>query len=441
MWRWQGHGSILAELGRVLPSLSPRCPSPRLLSVVADSGGTGEKDFVQGGTLSIVETGLNNQGLQSMTKNETVGGEAKLRPGKIIGFPGEGQGIIAVPHYTGTKAHLNASGPNGAPGTYAATFVLAKPGTRNSPENQVRFADELKGSSHLAISKPAIVHPIDPDEIQMSYTTAAGAFLFHGFPNAEGFLGKITSDPFFAINRKDAEQKATSAIQGLLSNLTSQLDIPLNIELIEVTEMATQSKGVSFVAAFPLVSMAVRAAGTFTDPEFEHAVALYREGLNSNTPLYRFLCFYKILELSRKRRERLGRQNKSATDQDRTGERIPANDRAALTTWLNALFYLNRDWDDGVFQQIFLPEVFGKKINNIFDNQLRPIRDKVAHGLLDSGDFLLLDNAEDRQTVSKWLPLLRCLARRVMKNDFKEYLEYLKEDGTIEEQATPGTKV
>ena len=47
---------------------------------------------------------------------------------------------------------------------------------------------------------------------------------------------------------------------------------------------------------------------------------------------------------------------------------------------------------------------------------------------------LLLDKVEDRDTVSTWLPLLRCLARRVMKNDFKEYLEYLNEDGTIPEE-------
>ena len=102
---------------------------------------------------------------------------------------------------------------------------------------------------------------------------------------------------------------------------------------------------------------------------------------------------------------------------------------------LNALFYVNRDWDGGVFDQVFIPEALGKKVNNIFDNQLRPIRDKIAHGILDSGEFLLLDKAEDREIVSKWVPLLRCLARRVMKNDFKEYLEFLKEDGTISEES------
>ncbi len=44
---------------------------------------------------------------------------------KLTGFPGENQGLVAVPHYIGSKANLNASGPIGAPGLYTVEFVLA----------------------------------------------------------------------------------------------------------------------------------------------------------------------------------------------------------------------------------------------------------------------------------------------------------------------------
>lgn len=320
-----------------------------------------------------------------------------------------------MPHYIGDKAHLNAHGPNGVPGLYTAAFVLAKPNSHNSPENEIKFADALRGESHLAITRPAVVIDINPDQVQMSYKTASGTFLFHGYPNEEGYLAKLISDPFFAADRNVAQRNAATAMQGLLSNLSSQLDILLNIEIVEVTELATQARGISFVAPFPAASMAVRGAGTINDPEFEHAVALYREALNSNTPIYRFLCFYKILEMSRKRRERLGRKHKSALKQARPGEQVPVRDKVAMEKWLNALFYVNRDWDDGIFDQVFIAEALGRKINNILDTQLRPIRDRVAHGILDSGEFLLLDKVEDRETVLKWLPLMRCLARRVMK--------------------------
>jgi hypothetical protein len=350
---------------------------------------------------------------------------------RLVGFAGEGTGILAVPHYLGDKAYLNANGPNGAPGQYVASFVLARPNSRNSPESEIKFASDLRGDSHLAIAKPAINLKIDPDQVLLSFKSATAEFLFRGFPNDSGYLAKLTSDPFYAGDRVSAEGAARTAIHSLLSNLSAQLDIPLIIELAEVVEVTTQSRGISFTAPFPATPMAVKGTGEMKDPEFEHAMALYREALNSNTEIYRFLCFYKILETSRKRRERLGRKHRAALKPIREGEQIPLRTNSDMQKWMKALFHLNRDWDDGVLEQIFIPEVLGKKINSIFDTQLRPIRDKIAHGILDSGEMLLLDKTEDRRMVSKWLPFLRCAARRVMKNDFKDYLDFIGEDGTV----------
>jgi hypothetical protein len=165
---------------------------------------------------------------------------------KLIGFPGEGQGILAVPHYTGDKAHLNAHGPNGAPGLYSVAFVLARPNSRNTPEHEIKFANDLRGDSHLAIAKPAVIIDIDPDQVLMSYQTAAGSFLFRGYPNKDGYLGKLVTDPFHATDRLAAQKHASTAIQGLLSNLSSQLDIPLIIEVVEVTELATRKACIEF---------------------------------------------------------------------------------------------------------------------------------------------------------------------------------------------------
>lgn len=369
--------------------------------------------------------------------NPSTAASISTKKRKLIGFPGEGQGILAVPHYIGDKAHLNAHGPNGAPGQYSVAFVLARPNSRNFPEHEIKFADDLRGDSHLAIAKPAVIIDIDPDQILLSYKTAAGSFLFRGYPNERGFLGKLITDPFHATDRNTAQRDASTAIQGLLSNLSSQLDIPLIVEHVEVTELATKAKGISFVAPFPPTTMAVQGSGAFTDKEFEHAVALYREALNSNTPIYRFLCFYKILELSRKRRKRLGMKHKAMLKQPRPGEQIPLKEKAAMEEWLNAIFYADRDWDEGIFDQVFIPESLGKKINNLFDVELRPLRDKVAHGILDDGNFLLLDKEEERQRVSRWLPLMRCMARRVMKNDFGDFLHYLGEDGSITAPSQP----
>jgi hypothetical protein len=354
---------------------------------------------------------------------------------RLTGFPGEGTGIVAAPHYIGDKAHLNAIGPNGAPGLYTVTFVLAKPNSRNSPENEIKFADLLRGDSHLAITKPAVNIPIDPDHIILSFKSATTHFKFRGYPNERGYLAKLVTDPFHANGRVIAESAATSAAHRLLSNLSAHLDVPLIVEIVEVTEVITMTRGISFTAPFPIVPMAILGEGSVKDPEFEHAIALYREALSSNTPIYRYLCFYKILEMSRKRRERLGKKHKKALNPVRPGEQIPLRDNVALVSWLNAIFHINRDWDEMTLDQIFVPEVIGKKINNVFDSQLRPIRDKVAHGILDSGEFLFLDRSDDRLLVTRWLPFIRCAARRVMKNDFPDcFLRFLNEEGTVSDK-------
>ena len=87
------------------------------------------------------------------------------------------------------------------------------------------------------------------------------------------------------------------------SEYAANLDIPLQIDLIEVTEMATANKSLTLIAPF-LVGGSSAPIEAY-DPEFANLAALYREALVSNTPAYRYLCFYKILEASRKRRERL----------------------------------------------------------------------------------------------------------------------------------------
>ena len=364
---------------------------------------------------------------------DTIPPSQELRV-KMTGFPGENQGLVAVPHYVGIKAHLNANGPKGAPGLYTVEFVLSKPNSRSSPENEIKFADALRGDSHVAIAKPAVMIDIDPTEVLLSFAGPNQSLTFHGHPNDAGYLAKLISNPFYAANRSAAEKVASTSMRYLLSNLSAQLDIPLIIEIIEVTEVATSARGISFTTPFPATAMAVSAEEFPNDPELRYTMALYREALNSNTPIYRFLCFYKIIETSRNRWDRLDGQQKALLGPLRKGERIPAKHEQEMRNWLAALFHVNRAWDEGILQEIFIPEVLGRKINDIFDNQLRPLRHKVAHGSLDSGEFLLLDESDDRELVLKWLPFLRCAVRRVMKNDFEGFLRFLDEDGVVSDK-------
>lgn len=114
----------------------------------------------------------------------------------------------------------NAIPPFGTAGQYQVTFVLARPGFSLTPEKVFSMVSGLKGDSHLAINKPAFIPPGNEaaSEIRVQARTEDGDFVFSGIPNDRGFLGKIVSKPFTALNRNDAQTKAYRAISGSLSD-------------------------------------------------------------------------------------------------------------------------------------------------------------------------------------------------------------------------------
>jgi hypothetical protein len=348
---------------------------------------------------------------------------------KRTGFPGEPYSMVLTNIFKDPDSHLNQVPPWGLPGPYQVTFVLGRPGSRAFPENEIKFAQFMRGDSHLAILPPAFPAPIDAAKIRLEVKVEGESFVFEGLANEEGFLAKLETQPFHAQNRNDAELRSTRVVQTVLSEYSASLDIPIQIDLIEVTEMATSNKSLTLIASF-------RTGGSSApieafDPEFANLAALYREALISNTPAYRYLCFYKILEASRKRRERLSRKLKKQYRPIREGEHIPAS-HAEQISWLKAIFVGQDDWGELALNQVFPAEVRGKKLTALFDSQLRPLRDRIAHGILDSGKYLHVDDLAAVREITKWLPFLRCAVRRTLKNDFPgHYLPYLNEDGSI----------
>jgi hypothetical protein len=346
-----------------------------------------------------------------------------------IGFPGEPYSMVLTNIFGGPDTHLNQIPPWGLPGQYQVTFVMGKPGIRGIPEREIKFAEFMRGDSHLAILAPAFPAPADAVKIRLEVKVESENFAIEGTANEAGFLAKLETLPFHAQNRNDAEFRATRVVQGLLSEYSAQLDLPLQVDLVEVTEIATSNKSLTLLA--PFLTGGSSAPIDEYDPEFANLAGLYREGLLSNSPVYRYLCFYKILEVSRKRRERLGRKLKKGYQPNRPGERIPDTEPDQIS-WLGSIFIPQRQWTELMLKQIFPAEARGKKLTALFDGQLRQLRDRIAHGILDSGQYLLVDDPTAVREITKWLPLLRCAVRRTLKNDFpSHYLSFLKEDGTI----------
>jgi hypothetical protein len=352
------------------------------------------------------------------------------------GLPGSAMHLVAVGRSSrDPNASCNAAHPSGAPGDYKVTFLLARPGFSLEPEYKYSFVDLAKGDSHLAIAKPAFVNPQgDFDQIRIDGVSPDGQFRFTGLPNEKGFLGKIESDPFRAASFSDAEEKAHRALVPSLSYWSAELDIPLSVNQIESTEVTTGNKQTSILPAYPTVPWNVMPIAQL-DNEFLGRASLYREALNANSTPYRYLCLFKIVEGILGRRSRLALEAKRRGEQPRRFqfEEVPGR-KEDFVTWLNVVFSIRPLWDEMALDQIFVPDVLGRSFGYVIENFLRPLRVKIAHALSRSSGELTMsaDELLHLREVNKWLPLIKCIVRRMTKNEFPtQFLRYLKEDGTI----------
>lgn len=359
-----------------------------------------------------------------------------VAPGEKVkfkwGLPAQNLPVTFIPQFRDRKVEDR---PEGLPGKYVVIFVFSRPGFALTAEREYKIADDMKGDSHLAITPPAYTpSKIEgPTAIKFRANNEEGDFVFTGIPNDEGFLGKVESEPFEASSFYDAEAKGYRALAPALSNLSIHLDIPLNVFEIESREIRSGSVRCSFLTPYSNSPFAIVPTMQM-QPEFRGYASLYREALNSSSAVYRFLCFFKIIEAVRERRARLGSVAKKSGDTfSRPVEDVPA-DPAEFVPWLKALFPIRPEWNPWALDAIFPAEARGKRVGYVVKCNLYPLRHKIAHALLSGSGSLSMSADEMLHTgeVDKWLPLTKCVARRMLKNEFpSEFLAYLREDGTI----------
>jgi len=209
--------------------------------------------------------------------------------------------------------------------------------------------------------------------------------------------------------------------------MSLHLDIPLEIGHREIKELATGSVQISFVSPYLEAPMAINPTATFM-PEFRSYAALYREALNTNSPVYEFLCLFKIIESLRGRRIRLARTaKKNNTTYTPPTEVLPAT-TGEIKSWLEALFYIRRDFDLSTFESAVPPDLRGCTAADVIDSVLNPLRVNVAHALFGGGGELPLSSDDLLHThkVTHRLLVTKCLVRRMLKNDFpRDFLNHL----------------
>jgi len=351
-----------------------------------------------------------------IAQKHQVGGVTFGYPRGLAGVP---QYVVVRPHFRDPADPRNQGGPTGSPGRYRAVFTLAKPGIPLTRENSQLPHEQLRGDSYLAIAPPAYRHPSLPsaDRLDITATTPQGEITFEGIPNDAGFLAQLRCE-FEAPNLREALLRASRALAPALSDISIRLDVPTTIGQIDTLELRTETRQTRLIttpASIPLCIPGLRAPSD----EFRLYASLYREALNSLSLRYQFLCYYKIAEGVSARRRRLAAAAASqGTVPARTVERMPATleDRAA---WFSSLFSFVPDVDDFILDNTFPVEVLGKKLSYVRERHLRPIRLRIAHAALDSGEIALSpDDPDEEMDLMKWLPLAKCIARLMIRNEF-----------------------
>jgi hypothetical protein len=260
--------------------------------------------------------------------------------------------------------------------------------------------------------------PEDFDQIVLQASGRGNLIEFIGSANENGYLGKLVFESMVTRDFQDAEARAYEALAPFLSAWSLHLDIPVHVETIQVTVLQNQIHLLR--VRTPHFEMTFGGGPiAFLTVDFNQYASLYREGMNSNSGFYRFLCFYKIIESIPHRRSRTNHAAKEAGKEvRRVIESIHASEDELLAL-LNDIYPWRKTWDSMALSQIVPPESAGRKVGWVREKYLNPLRVGIAHALLKTGEVrITLDKIERIQHVNRWLPLCRVLARLMLKNEF-----------------------
>ena len=151
--------------------------------------------------------------------------------------------------------------------------------------------------------------------------------------------------------------------------------------------------------------------------------SLYREGMNTSSSTYAFLCFYKIVESMELRRSQLAQICLDLHCSPIRFETIKIPSHVdELKALAQKVFPKNYEWDPITLQQVFRPETHSKTVFAVAKKYLAPLRKRVAHALLDSGEFANLDDPKLIRNIEGWLPFVRFAGRFLILSDLNANL-------------------
>jgi hypothetical protein len=302
--------------------------------------------------------------------------------------------------------------PSGYEGAYLVTAILTRRGSPNVPGVYATDQNMMEGDSHLWLREEklddgrvkvySIVH-----QAQEGHDT-----VFELVSNEVGRLGQIRT-VLRGDNAGDAHSKAYRLLNAFLCDLSYRYDMPIEILQMNVAELATLTLGGVKEDDFKAKSFDPEQFigsglnyGELAHYGYEFVTRLYREGVNSYSVYYGFLCFYRIAEgvikLRRKRvMEREGKSRYEVSGPSVVSEMVEGDDAS----------------------QSFPEDMLGQSLWTAYKS-LEDDRTKVAHAFFHSEDPLeghadiISDRLEGEEQAGIRRAQARYIARRLLQTEF-----------------------
>jgi hypothetical protein len=295
------------------------------------------------------------------------------------------------------------------PGLSGELFVIPvfKKGNVGTNEERLNDKSHRRFSVQAALGKQAL----QQDGISIGVAEGTGASYIKAPPDATSTKlhspdGEILiyHNSGGELARVEFECETTSASEArstFLKTFTPYVDhisflanVPLYITQVSVRDQKHEIQVAYYLSPYQSVQVNPREGAIHND--LIPIYALYREAKNSDSPFYRFLCYFKILEgiFSVLRPKCFKVANENGKDITRIKELVPS------TNYLNERF----------------PDLVGKPIKPIFDGRFQTeFRNKVAHYLLESNIPLNVSDFNVFSSFGAELGLIEACARTAIE--------------------------
>jgi hypothetical protein len=285
--------------------------------------------------------------------------------------------------------------PTGDRGSYWVEFTFQVNPRLSSEESPKALRQDFIGDSLLIIGKP-LASGETRKHVFTIRTGPNSSMEYFVYCNKSGFLSHINIR-YTAGSFDEAISCAQDNIKPFFSVWSARFNVPIIVFRIRALEEATNVvRNIVFHQFYTKKDIdATDLNRTYWCPADVRAIAFYHDALNATSPKYQFLCYFKVVELVLGLRAKLAL--KKEPSRRRKKEVLPDEE------W----FKLHLDSE-------LQARLIGKKFTAIRDDVLRPIRNRIAHGLLDEKNACRPEDQIADNEIYRFLPVLKLIAERLL---------------------------